>query len=163
MQTWTTSHQIHLQRWFGCTFKQNFTIVHDSREVVPTINQLAWLVAHVRASAVVTFCSALVSTLGSSGGLEEWYSMFVLYTSVDSSLTRIEMEGYFENVHDYMHVCMSICECAQILIESKCTISTFDHMAIAEKTAWSFDYRCWMPLTAWFHLILVADESTVAY
>ena len=39
---------IHLQRWFGCTFKQEFIIILGSHEVTSTIRSLAWLVVCVR-------------------------------------------------------------------------------------------------------------------
>ena len=37
------SDRIHLLRWFGCTFKQDRIIIHDSRKVTPTVRLLAQL------------------------------------------------------------------------------------------------------------------------
>ena len=37
------SDRIHLLRWFGCAFKQDRIIIHDSRKVTPTTRSLARL------------------------------------------------------------------------------------------------------------------------
>ena len=76
----------------------------------------------------------------------QWYALHTMATwckTVDSSVTRIKMDRYFgyTNLHDYMHVCASLRECAQILIRSRRTKSTLDHIIVAENTAWSLDYR----------------------
>ena len=48
-------------------------------------------------------------------------------------------------LHAFVH------KCAQILIGSRHTKSTLDHLIVTENTAWLLDCRSWTALTAWFH------------
>ena len=43
MQIWCESDWIHLLRWFGCAFKEDCIIIHDSRKVTTTARSLALL------------------------------------------------------------------------------------------------------------------------
>ena len=79
--------RIHLVRWFGCTFKQDCIIIHDSREFTPTTRSLvqfayslAWLVAHVyRSFLFICSCSNVGEERGLfSDGQVEWYGMVKL-------------------------------------------------------------------------------------
>ena len=59
---------IHLGRWFGSGLKLDYIIIHDLREVTPTMRSLAcslaWLFVACGACYIASFCSALAATLG---------------------------------------------------------------------------------------------------
>ena len=76
------AHRIHLVRWFGCAFKQDRIIIHNSREVTPTMRSLGQLALLV--CLAYGACLSLLSVLllqqhwGKRGlfadGQVEWYS-----------------------------------------------------------------------------------------
>ena len=59
---------IHLRRWIGNGLKLDQIIIHDLREVTPTMRSLActlaWLFMVCGTCYIVSFCSALAVTLG---------------------------------------------------------------------------------------------------
>ena len=59
---------IHLGRWFGSGLKPDYIIIHDLREVTPTMRSLAcslaWLFVACGACSFASFCSAPAVTLG---------------------------------------------------------------------------------------------------
>ena len=63
---------IHLGRWFGSGLKLDYIIIHDLREVTPTMRSLAcslaWLFVACGACYIASFCSALAATLGKKEG-----------------------------------------------------------------------------------------------
>ena len=63
---------IHLQRWIGSGLKLDYIIIHDLREVMPTMRSLAcslaWLFVACGACYIASFCSALAATLGKKEG-----------------------------------------------------------------------------------------------
>ena len=61
MRIGCASERIHLVQWFGCTFKQDRYIIHDSREVTPTTQSLARL--PVLVGLAYDACLSLLSVL----------------------------------------------------------------------------------------------------
>ena len=63
---------IHLGRWFGSRLKLDYIIIHDLREVTPTMRSLAcllaWLFVACGACYIASFCSALAATWGKKEG-----------------------------------------------------------------------------------------------
>ena len=59
---------IYLWRWIGSGLKLDYIIIHDLREVMPTMRSLAcslaWLFVACGACYIASFCSALAATLG---------------------------------------------------------------------------------------------------
>ena len=54
----------HLQRWFGCAFKQDCIIIYDSCKVTRSFGLLIGLTCGLCGICyIVTFCSALATTL----------------------------------------------------------------------------------------------------
>ena len=96
------SDRIHLVRWFGCAFKQDFIIIHDSREVMPTTRSLA------RSALLVCLaygaCLSLLSVLllqqhwGKRGlfadGQVEWYSTVKLKVRWFRCLQHLNLTYY---------------------------------------------------------------------
>ena len=63
---------IHLGRWFGSGLKLDYIIIHDLREVMPTMRSLACSLARLFVACgvcfIATFCSALAAMLGKKEG-----------------------------------------------------------------------------------------------
>ena len=59
---------IHLRRWIGSGLKLDYIIIHDLREVTPTMRSLAcslaWLFVPCGTCCIDSFCSALAVTSG---------------------------------------------------------------------------------------------------
>ena len=63
-----TLSPIHLRRWIGSRLKPDYMIIHNLREVTPTMRylacSLAWFFVVCGACYIASFCSALAATLG---------------------------------------------------------------------------------------------------
>ena len=58
---------IHLRRWIGSGLKLDYIIIHDLREVTPTMRSLAcslaWLFVACGTCYITSFCSVLAAML----------------------------------------------------------------------------------------------------
>ena len=95
MRIWCESDRIHLLRWFGCAFKHDHIIIHDSLKVTPTctVRSLAWLALLV--GLAYGACLWLLSVLllqqcwGGNRLVCWWSSRVVRYGKIKSTMVLL--------------------------------------------------------------------------